>query len=114
MELTNAVDQYQIDAGRTLNRKLTNKEMEQHALLGMVSEVGEIAGLYQKVYQGHPLDMEHVEKELGDLCWFVSEFCYAHGWGLKDVMRKNIEKLRARYPDGFDAEHSLHRAEGDV
>jgi hypothetical protein len=29
-------------------------------------------------------------------------------------MQMNIEKLRARYPEGFDAEHSLHRKEGDV
>ena len=29
-------------------------------------------------------------------------------------MQKNIDKLLARYPEGFDAEHSLHRAEGDI
>jgi len=26
----------------------------------------------------------------------------------------NIEKLRKRYPDGFDTERSQHRAKGDV
>lgn len=29
-------------------------------------------------------------------------------------MERNIEKLRARYPEGFDEEHSLHRAAGDI
>lgn len=26
----------------------------------------------------------------------------------------NVEKLKSRYPDGFDAEHSIHRREDDV
>lgn len=30
---------------------------------------------------------------------------------LSDTMEMNIEKLRRRYPDGFDAERSLHREE---
>ena len=30
---------------------------------------------------------------------------------LSDCMDKNIEKLRHRYPDGFDPERSLHREE---
>ena len=29
---------------------------------------------------------------------------------LEDAMNNNIEKLRRRYPDGFDPERSLHRA----
>ena len=30
---------------------------------------------------------------------------------LEDAMEHNIEKLRKRYPDGFDPERSLHRTE---
>ena len=30
---------------------------------------------------------------------------------LEEAMEKNIEKLKRRYPDGFDPERSLHRAE---
>ena len=44
----------------------------------------------------------------------VAEYCTVQGWKLDDIMALNIDKLRARYPDGFDADHSLHRAEGDV
>ena len=29
---------------------------------------------------------------------------------LEDAMERNIDKLRKRYPDGFDPERSLHRA----
>ena len=80
----------------------------------MSSEIGEIHGIYQKSYQGHKIEEEHLEKEVGDLLWFIAEFCTAYGWDLEDVMKKNIDKLKARYPEGFDAEHSLHRAEGDI
>ncbi|MDL2060332.1 nucleoside triphosphate pyrophosphohydrolase family protein [Mesosutterella sp. AGMB02718] len=105
---------YQSDAARTINPELTRDEMAQHATLGMVSEIGEICGIYQKTFQGHEPDPEHAKRELGDLLWFVAEYCTAQGWKLSDVMRLNISKLRARYPQGFDPERSRHRAQGDV
>ena len=46
--------------------------------------------------------------------WFIAEYATAKGWTLDDVATLNIEKLKARYPEGFDAEHSLHRMEGDI
>lgn len=106
--------EYQRDAARTINPELNRDEMAQHATLGMVSEIGEICGIYQKTFQGHEPDPEHAKRELGDLLWFVAEYCTAQGWSLSDIMKLNIEKLWARYPEGFDAEHSLHRAEGDI
>lgn len=54
------------------------------------------------------------KKETGDILWFVAEYCTAMGWKLDDIAQMNIEKLRRRYPDGFEAERSLHRMEGDV
>lgn len=107
-------NEYQELAARTINKDLTNTGMANHALHGMVGEVGEIHSLYQKVYQGHALDPEHLKKELGDLLWFVAEYCTACKWNLEDVMQLNIDKLRARYPEGFEAERSLNRADGDI
>ena len=85
-----------------------------HALHGMVGEIGELHSLYQKVYQGHEFDGEHAKKEVGDILWFIAEYCTAMGWQLEDVMEMNIEKLKARYPKGFEAERSLNRVEGDI
>ena len=51
---------------------------------------------------------------LSDMLWFIAEYCTAMGWNLDDVMQYNIDKLIARYPDGFEADKSLHRAEGDI
>ena len=108
------VIQYQGLAGRTINPALTHEQMQDHALKGMVGEIGEINSIYQKVYQGHEFDEEHVKKELGDLMWFVAEYCTGWGWNLDDICRMNIDKLRARFPDGFEVDKSIHRAEGDI
>lgn len=108
------VNEYQKLAARTINDKLTPLGQERHALHGMVGEIGEIHSIYQKYYQGHKIDDEHLQKELGDLCWFIAEYCTAKGWSMEVIMQKNIDKLKERYPDGFAEDRSLHRAAGDV
>lgn len=108
------LNEYQKLAARTINKDLSYHAMTRHALFGMCGELGEIHSLYQKVYQGHTLDFEHIKKECGDLLWFVAELCTANGWKLEDIGQQNIDKLKARYPEGFDADKSLHREEGDI
>ena len=44
----------------------------------------------------------------------LAELLTAKGYTLDDVAFMNIVKLKARYPDGFDTEHSLHRGAGDI
>ena len=106
-------NEYQKLASRTIG-KISRLSQERHALHGMVSEIGELHGIYQKTYQGHYLDREHAKKELGDLLWFVAEYCTSHDWEIEEIMQMNIEKLKARFPDGFSAEKSLHRKVGDI
>ena len=107
-------NEYQVLASRTIPDEFSPIDTEYHALHGMVGEIGELHSIYQKMYQGHHDKPEHCQKELGDLLWFIAEYCTANHWYLEDIMQMNIDKLRARYPEGFDAEHSLHRREGDI
>lgn len=107
-------NEYQKLAGRTINPELDLAEMEWHALHGMVGEIGEIHSIYQKLYQGHEFDEEHLKKELGDLMWFIAEYCTAKGWDLDDICQINIDKLIARYPDGFEVDKSINRKDGDI
>ena len=107
-------NEYQKLAARTINRSLSKGQLKNHALHGMVGEIGEIHSLHQKVYQGHDLDEEHEKKEVGDLLWFIAEYCTANHWDMGDVMQMNIDKLKARFPEGFEVDKSLHRKEGDV
>lgn len=106
--------EYQELASRTINKELTEEEQEMHALHGLVGEIGELHSLYQKLYQGHTFDERHAMSELSDMMWFIAEYCTAMGWNIDDVMQYNIDKLIARYPDGFETDKSLHRAEGDI
>lgn len=107
-------NEYQKLASRTINKDLTDYHVLDHALHGMSGEVGEIHALYQKIYQGHSFEEDHAKKEVGDLLWFIAEYCTAYGWELDEIMQMNIDKLRSRYPEGFEAERSLNRKAGDV
>lgn len=107
-------NEYQKLAARTISDDLVGIQKEYHALHGMVGEIGELHSIYQKGYQGHDVEEEHIKKELGDLLWFIAEYCTVYGWELEDVMQMNIDKLKARYPEGFSTENSLHRKVGDI
>lgn len=107
-------NEYQKLAARTISDELNGEDLLYHSIFGMVAELGELYGLFQKHYQGHPIVKEHAKKELGDLLWFIAEFCTDLGWEFDEIAQMNIDKLKARYPDGFDPDKSLHRAEGDI
>ena len=113
----NSADDYQALARRTQSCK-TKEDRARHGVFGLTSEAGEVAVTWylirQKKYQGHSIDREYMAKELGDCLWMIAEICDAFGLSLAEVMGKNIEKLRERYPDGFEAEKSLHRKDGDI
>jgi NTP pyrophosphatase (non-canonical NTP hydrolase) len=80
--------------------------------LGIAGEAGEVADLIKKrIGHGHPLDKERLKKELGDVLWYVSALATWAGMTLEDVAQANLDKLRARYPEGFSIERSLNRSE---
>ena len=110
------INEYQTAALRTAKtEELTHIELVMNAALGLCGESGEVADLVKKhLFQGHDLDLDHVAKELGDISWYLAVGAYAIGLDLESIFRMNKEKLEARYPDGFSADRSLHRAENDV
>lgn len=109
-----SMDAYQKAAARTMNQAHSSVQQSFHALHGMVGEIGELHSIYQKSYQGHEIDTLHLKKELGDLLWFVAEYATSMGWTLEEVARMNLDKLFARYPEGFEEGRSLNRKEGDI
>ena len=107
-------NEYQKLAMRTCSINDDNKSVMYHGVFGLTSEAGEVAGLLQKVYQGHEFDKEHMKKELGDCMWMIAEICTALDFSLDDVMQTNVDKLKARYPEGFDTYLANHRKAGDI
>ena len=105
---------YQKLALRTASKEAMENPL-MNGLLGLGGETGECQDLYKKhLFQGHEFDKAKMAKELGDVSWYMALTAYAIGYNLEDIFRMNIEKLKARYPDGFDADHSLHRQAGDI
>ena len=104
------INEYQELALRTLNPALTGRDVLINGVMGLCGEAGEAIDLVKKhLAQGHPLDREALLKELGDVAWYLAETAYALDADLESVLAGNIEKLRQRYPEGFDAERSLER-----
>ena len=78
--------------------------------MGLCGESGEAIDIVKKwMAQGHELDKEHLAKELGDIAWYLAEAATALEIPLDDILQANIDKLKKRYPDGFDVQKSLVR-----
>lgn len=94
---------------------LTDSQQLQNGLMGLNGESGECIDILKKyLFQGHDLDKAHIAKELGDVAWYLAVSAQALGFDLETILQMNVEKLKARYPHGFDAGHSQHRSSGDI
>jgi NTP pyrophosphatase (non-canonical NTP hydrolase) len=105
-------NEYQILAESTARRtdKDTYKERFCNFGLGIAGEAGEVADYLKKiVFHEHAIDLDKLEKELGDVMWYVATIASTVNLKLDDVAEANIEKLKKRYPEGFSVECSKNR-----
>ena len=106
------INEYQQLAMRTLNKDLSKKDVLFNGGMGLCGEAGEAIDIVKKyLAQGHELDKEKLIKELGDVAWYLAETAYALDTDLETVFNLNIEKLKRRYPEGFEKEKSISRNE---
>ena len=109
------VNEYQEAAMVTLNPALDKKDVLINSVMGLCGESGEAIDIVKKwLMQGHELDKDHLIKELGDVAWYLAEAATALDVPLEAVLQGNLDKLRQRFPNGFDTEASVHRKEGDI
>lgn len=102
-------NEYQRLALRTASG-IEQYDLTLNGVMGLNGEAGECIDIVKKhLFQGHPLDTDKLVDELGDVLWYVAITADGIGVPLEDIMQHNIDKLRKRYPDGFDAERSIHR-----
>ena len=85
--------------------------MEARSVRGQVDgDTGEILGLVRKhAFQAQPLSRERLQGELGDALWCLTIAARAAGLSLETVADANVQKLRARYPDGYSDRASAER-----
>lgn len=81
-----------------------------HAALGLTTEAGEFADVIKAyIYYGRPIDEVNLVEECSDLMWSIAQACHYLNVDLETVMRKNIEKLTARYGHKFSEEKANNR-----
>ena len=106
------LDVYQSLAARTLGRDRTHEQQLANAALGLTGEAGETAEIIKKhLFHDTPLDRDALIKELGDCLWYIGAFATVLDVSLDDIAQRNIDKLRKRYPEGFDPDRSRNRTE---
>ena len=112
VEMANRMEALENETGKNIALLMTGA-------IGIASEGGEFSEIVKKcVFQGKPLDDEtvfHCKRELGDIMWYWISSCRALGLDPNEVIEENVNKLKARYPDGeFDVHYSENRQDGDL
>lgn len=104
------LEDYQKSVYRTMNSEAGDKEALSNYGLGLAGETGEVLEMLKKsIFHGHSLDILEIEKELGDVLWYLTAIATELDIPMEEVAKRNVRKLQARYPNGFDAELSQKR-----
>ena len=102
-------NEYQSLAMRTAHHT-SNDRLLLNGVMGLCGEAGECIDVVKKhLFQGHELDREKLIDEAGDCLWYLAGLAAALEIGLEEIAAGNIEKLRKRYPEGFDTGRSVNR-----
>lgn len=110
MEITN-LNEYQLLAKRT-QPDLHVNDFLLNMTIGICGEGGELADMVKKeIFHGHEPDDLAKAKELGDILWYLANTADVLGYTLQEIAEINIDKLRKRYPDGFNTTDSIKRVD---
>jgi NTP pyrophosphatase (non-canonical NTP hydrolase) len=104
------IKEYFKEASRTDAPLSSKREHDLHMVLGMVTEVGELADQFKKnLAYGKELDGFNIIEEIGDLMWYVANFCTSNNIDFEKLLEVNIGKLALRYPEKFTEYFAAHR-----
>ena len=104
-------NEYQMLALRTANLHERTKDLRLcNWAMGLSGETGEAVDMLKKaIHHQHVLEDDALKKELGDICWYIAVLAAEFNIEFEDLLKTNIDKLKARYPEGFSSEASLNR-----
>ena len=70
--------------------------------LGVTGEAGDIASCIKKTF-AHKKDVKDgIKENIGDMMWYTAMICNFFNWDLNDILEQNVEKLKQRFPEGFN------------
>jgi len=101
-------NEYQELALRTASQASQTKEqLILNGVMGLCGEAGECIDIVKKHrFHGHLLDEDKLKDEASDCLWYLAAIAAGLGLTLEEIAIHNVEKLKRRYPDGFDVEKS--------
>ena len=73
---------------------------EIYPLLGLAGEVGELLNKVKKYYRDGEANDSGIKGELGDILWYLAEFCSQSDFTLEEVAQYNLDKLKHRAEKG--------------
>lgn len=83
--------------------------------LGVAGEAGEVADLIKKIlHHDVPFNdaiRDKLVKEMGDVYWYLEYLSAALGFCTEHILIKNIDKLRARHPNGWSPQSQQAKAD---
>ena len=96
--------EYKINAIKTLRHQSNGTDLEIARLaLGLSGESGEVAEKVKKYLRDTDMSMiardylaKELEKELGDVLWYITTLGYVLGLDLEKIAIKNVYKLSSR------------------
>ena len=101
---------FQREAKRSLRDDLPYEAMCSNMCMGLAGEIGEVIDIMKKhIYQGKELDITDVIEEVGDVLWYIANFCNVNNITMDECMESNIKKLRERFPNGFTIKDANER-----
>lgn len=111
------LNQYVRDACRTeceynheLNWRLENSAGILHGIIGLQTEIGELSDAVKRyIFYGKDLDVTNLGEEIGDICYYIALVCKHLNINWEEILKKNIMKLKIRYPEGFSQENAINR-----
>lgn len=104
------IEQYQKEAARTFLTKGSRDLDVLHCLVGMQTELGELADPYKKqIYYGKELDKTNVAEELADFWWYAVNLARIENIDLVKALQNNIAKLKVRFPEKFTEQNAIER-----
>lgn len=107
------IEKFKLMVSRLFNTKpiKTVSPAVDHAVKGLVTEVGEITDLFKKYeFYGQEFTVLQLKEEMGDTLFYLEALAQTVNSSLPELMDLMLAKHGVRYPDGdFNAEHALVR-----
>lgn len=81
-----------------------------HGVLGSATETGEMVEcIYKAIFEGEALDLTNLTEEVFDDQWYHALICRVAHMTFEEGQRRNINKLRKRFPDRFTSDAANNR-----